>query len=241
MGKKGNVDCEHEGFDRRMREASFGADYTVTAGLIHDGGERWSFGELVAFSFGGLVEWYCRQLGTDLRTVAAIPEVAVLGAFFHRFKVVDEWFWAVDSVLERGVSALLPPSLPESKRDRFLQRVRALPDFATVETTLASLGEFQALRMPINVALDRSQCLLYTICKHEALPDGFQMDPRIERWAHSPIQIDFVQKGETLRPLGRDDLVSGIPDARVAALAGWITLFREVGAAFAPEVTFGVF
>lgn len=242
----GGVDCEAEGFDIKMREATFGDEYRIAVGHIHEGGERWSYEELVRFAFGGLVEWYCRKLGTDLAVVTAIPEMAVLGAFFHRFKIVDEYFWLLERCLTTarktgGLSlfSTVPTAIQQRALDRARQRGSA--ELKTIESTMADWDRFGGLRVPINIAIDRTQCLLFYICKHEKLPDGFVMDPRIAEWAHRPIEMDFVFGGKVVRPLEREDFRTGFPDARLAVAAGWITFFEEVGVAFAPEVTFGVF
>ena len=248
-GGGGKVNCEAEGMNVRMREAAFGEGYSVAVGPIHADGERWSFERLVEFSFRGIVEWYCKQRKTDLRIVRAIPELAVLGAFFHRFKVVDEAFWAVEARLGRAHEGRsFFAVLPEPMRTRVYTKQWAAapsPDVKKIQAVLAteaSRNAFLMLRLPINIALDRTQCLLYYVCKHEELPDGFRMDPRIERWARTPIAISLPDgRGKVQRLLDKEDLQSPSPQIALSAVAQWITVFETVAADLMPEVTFGVF
>jgi hypothetical protein len=64
---------------------------------------------------------------------------------------------------------------------------------------------FLAMDMPIEVAIDRAQCLLWYIIKHRGvLPDGFVMDARISgkaRTALANLPFDLKSIGSVLNAI----------------------------------------
>lgn len=83
-------------FTHEMRLASLGREYKnwkIIPSKLHEDGEMWSFDKLVLASNTGLVEWYCNKFGYSKEKYEKIcndKNVKILGAFYHRFKILAE-------------------------------------------------------------------------------------------------------------------------------------------------------
>jgi hypothetical protein len=84
----------------------------------------------------------------------------------------------------------------------------------------------------IEMATDRTQCIMYYIVKNGRLPPGFTMDPRIEKRAKTPINISEH----------KDELNTIAVPLRLEKTIGWLEFQRSDAAEMAePIVNFGVF
>lgn len=89
-----NLDSTY--FTHEMRLASLGREYKnwkILPSKLHENGEIMSFEELVLASNTGLVEWYCNKFGYSKEKYEKIcndENVKILGAFYHRFKILVE-------------------------------------------------------------------------------------------------------------------------------------------------------
>jgi hypothetical protein len=201
----GALNCDKEGFNVHMREATMGRNYR-NAIVDHTNSEQWPFEQLVDISTRGLVGWYCKQANLTVAECAIItgmPEVQILGAFFHRYKVFIEHIDKAKKALKQGLAGIL--FFPK-KRDQFILRavqsgknddIKLVNDLLTVEQYLPGgekYEDFLTADLPIENAIERVQCLLWVIVKNKKLPDGFVMDKRIEARAKTPI---ILMKGRT--------------------------------------------
>lgn len=246
--KGGAIDCEAEGFTLAIREATFGRDYP-DAIVSHEDSETWTFEALVDISTRGLVGWYCKQAGLtseECKAITSMPEVQILGAFFHRYKVFSEHIATTKGVLRRG---LMPPA----KRDWLYTKLSKHPDSTRsdamkfVESYVLGNArhlEFQTVDVPIEQAIDRAQCLLWVIVKNKRLPDGFKMDPRIEERARNPILLKPISVGPVPSwPV--PDLIRGV---EVSPVLGIMTIANVIAKAETenrelrePPLTLGVY
>lgn len=204
------INCEAEGFSYDMRVASLGREYKNPVGHIHSDGERWTFEDLVFFTMNGrIIDWYIQQLkyqgiiftAEDIQRIKTNPDLQVLGAFFHRYKIVAEKIAVLRRNVAKGISAFFTRYSAYTGKNSYGKLLadkntfarplptavlESLPIFVrhvSVNTTISDL--------PIEMAIDRAQCLMFYIVKQKGMsPPGFQMDPRIERRAKAPILID---------------------------------------------------
>jgi hypothetical protein len=92
--KEKNLFQDQEKFTIEMRNASFGIEYSnwkISPGLLHDYGETWTYDQLVLASNTGLVWWYCKKLSKDAyEEICKNYPIQLLGAFFHRVKIILE-------------------------------------------------------------------------------------------------------------------------------------------------------
>ena len=195
--KGGGINCEAEGFTMNIREATFGQAYPHAI-VSHDDSEKWTYDELVDISTRGLVGWYCKQAKLtpeECNTVTSLQEVQELGAFFHRYKVFSEH-------ISKAKRKLLPNKIFQSEESKAtkIRKLTEKPDFGMNKEILRCLEiiepflkgnpkyeEFLTADIPIEMAIDRVQCLLWVIVKNKGLPEGFVMDERISKRAREPI------------------------------------------------------
>ena len=91
-----NFNLDNTCFTQEMRLASLGKEYKnwkILPFKLHDSGETWSYEQLVLTSNTGLVEWYCNKLDLtkeDFIKVCNNENVKILGAFYHRMKIILE-------------------------------------------------------------------------------------------------------------------------------------------------------
>ncbi len=89
-----NLDATY--FTHEMRLASLGREYKnwkILPSKLHENGEMWTFEELIIASNTGLVEWYCNKLNyskEQYENICKDENVKLLGAFYHRFKILVE-------------------------------------------------------------------------------------------------------------------------------------------------------
>jgi len=176
-----------------MREATLG--YSYNTGTIHADGESWTFDHAAVMSNQGMVDWYCKRVGLtreEADRVKALTVVQELGAFFLRYKVVAERFAkARYYVLQdsESFSRFSPKALAKIKD--YLKDGEKHDMFLTLD-------------FPIEIAIDRAQCLLWYIVNHKGnVPDGFVMDERVSKKARTPIadltDIDMFVIGSFLK------------------------------------------
>lgn len=246
------VNCEAEGFNNSMKQASLGSQYRERVGHIHLDAERWSFDALVEFTLEGrMVDWYIQQLrgsgivftDEDIAKIKNKPELRILGAFFHRYKVVAERLAVARANLNGGVSSfLIAERFKEWKGKNSYQKLlnsaqKLAPPLRKKLEELAKFlkenKDFEAYDLPIEFAIDRAQCLMFYIVKHKGeLPPGFIMDPRIEERAQTPVEI---MNGES-------DLKSPLVPNKVDSTIAWLSFAKaEHDVLREPLVTFGVF
>lgn len=237
--KGGRIDCEAEGFNQSIREATLGREYPGAV-VDHDRGETWSYEDLVDISTRGMVGWYCKQAGLtkeEASTVLSMSEVQSLGAFFHRYKVFSEQIGIGKRYLRNVTSEELDTLTTKfSKRSDATAVLvnKAIPIIQNYRTT--NYQDFLTADFPIEQAIDRTQCLLWYIVKNKKLPEGFTMDERIETRAKTPIQLSYNEGwsfSASLHPF---------PLHKVLALYNLIELVNKDNKELSePPVTFGVF
>jgi hypothetical protein len=94
--------------------------------------------------------------------------------------------------------------------------------------------EFRSLDIPIEIAIDRVQCLLWVIIKNKGLPEGCVMDKRISKTAHEPIIL-----GETFT---FSEAINGNPHHAVTQLGHMIErVLLDNAELTESELTFGVY
>ena len=245
--KGGALDCTAEGFNANTRMASLGHNYP-NAIVSHANSEQWPFEKLVDISTRGLVGWYCKKAklsAEECATVTNMPEVQILGAFFHRYKVLIEHIHTARRALRKGWSAIL---MIPGKKDKIIVRLydskkvedlNLLTDLITIEEYFygtKKYKDFFTVELPLESAVEKAQCLLWVIVKNKKLPPGFVMDKRIEIRAKTPI---ILMKGQTnfVDDLGSLRMQYAIPQiAKLIQIAEADKLELEN-----PEVTFGVY
>jgi len=243
----GALNCEAQGFTQNIREATFGRAYP-NAIVSHKDSEQWSYDKLVDISTRGLVGWYCKQAKLtqeECLAVTSLQEVQELGAFFHRYKVFSEH-------IPKAKRKLLPNQLfkSEGSKAAIISKATVNPNFGMNKELIRCLEiiepflkgnpryeEFRTVDIPIEMAIDRVQCLLWVIVKNKGLPEGFVMDERISKRAHEPIILGS--------PFDFDAALSMAPSMPVHAL---IQLGHMIERALVdnaelstPEVTFGLY
>ena len=190
----GNLDCEKEGFTREMREAGFGVGYGIQTGIIHGDGETWTYDRLKDFSYRGMVKWWSDKLGNsedDYRQLEVNETLAILGAFYHRYKIVAEQYNKANANLQAGLKRFIPSASSASYKE---PPARLAPQ---IKSLLPRLDAYATSEVPIYLhmeqAIDRAQCIMFYIVKHKGkLPPGFEMDPRIEARAREEIRINKI-------------------------------------------------
>lgn len=239
----GDLNCDAEGFNKNIREASLGANY-YNALVSHSNSEKWPYEKLVDISTRGLVNWYCKRakLDTDqCSNVKNMDDVKILGAFFHRYKVYSEHIDRARDFLRNYKKMIF-------NFDKFLQRIakgeknsvnkndkKLYNDFIFVEPYLKGnkkYEDFLSMDLYIESAIDKVQCLLWVIVKKGELPDGFIMDERIKERALEPIKLTSQEK--FLEPF--------YPPEGFSAVAKLIkAVEKDNNELSIPPLTFGVF
>ena len=181
-----------------MREAGLGAGYGIQTGVIHGDGETWSYDRLKDFSYKGMVKWWSDKLGNTDAEYAALKSnetLAILGAFYHRYKVVAEQYNKANANLQAGLKRFIPSpqalSGPTSYRQANFKMAPAAKSLLPKLDTYATSDV--PIYLPMEQAIDRVQCIMFYIVKHKGtLPTGFVMDPRIETRAKQEIRINTM-------------------------------------------------
>ena len=175
-----------------MRNAGFGAAYGIQTGVIHGDGERWSYDRLKEFSYRGIVKWWSDKLGhteEEYKQLEGNETLAILGAFYHRYKIVAEQYNKAHANLQAGLKRFIPSASSASYKEqppKLAPKAKLLVDkldaYATSEIPIY---------LPMEQAIDRAQCIMFYIVKHKGkLPPRFEMDPRIETRAREEVRIN---------------------------------------------------
>jgi hypothetical protein len=185
----GVINCEQEGFDENMRQASLGKDYPNSI-VNHYSGEKDTYEDLVKISTNGLVDWYCKkaELAEDESTyVKNLEEVQILGAFFHRYKVFLEHIGKYIKLLQDGKKEELIKICQEYiEKVSQKYKLQIKKQFETIKYEIDNLITYY---LTIETLIERVQCLLWKITKNKKLPDDFIMDIRITELARKSIEI----------------------------------------------------
>jgi len=245
--KGGALDCTAEGFNANTRTASMGFNYP-DAIVSHANSEQWPFERLVDISTRGLVGWYCKKAKLspeECATVTSMPEVQILGAFFHRYKVFIEHIHTARQALRKGWPAIL---MIPGKKDQLIVRLyqskkdsdqKLFMDLFTMQEYFygtKKYDDFFTAELPLESAVEKVQCLLWVIVKNKKLPPGFVMDKRIEIRAKTPI---ILMDGQT--NFG-DDLSSRRFNYSIPQIVKLISIVEtDKIELMNPEVTFGVY
>lgn len=247
----GGLNCNAEGFTDEIAEATSGAAYR-NAIVNHNNSEKWPYEQLVDISTRGLVGWYCKKAGLtpeECSRITSMPEVQILGAFFHRYKVFSEHIGKTKTKL--SINGLFGS---QKKCDGLLNKIalglaagkhpahfEALSEnFAWVNGCFSGTPfhvDFMRACALIEKTIDKVQCLLWVIVKNKGLPQGFVMDARIKKFAETPIILgkndfpDIVGFGVPVQP------------APAILLMGPLikTVFEHQEILEKPPVTFGVY
>jgi hypothetical protein len=149
--------------------------------------------------------------------------LSILGVFYHRFKIVAERYADAIKNYNAGIYGFLQgeldsgkygatPETIETYKDassyaRFMKDEEHFPDKAMRDAfeklALYDTVAIQAVDLPIETAIDRSQCALFTIVKTIKMPAGFVMDERVVKLANTPINLDSYgfKNGTPLRKM----------------------------------------
>ncbi len=252
----GVLDCKAFLNNDDLMAATYGEDYIAlkargkTTGELHSTGERKDFETLNEFSKYGIMEWYSRQLEKkpDLwEKVTDMNEVKTLGVFFHRFKIVLEKLQVMLNCLIMGNHFFTPdvgapfPAVAIDRIEKAFERNLSREEsrynypneikqmFSDILHETRDIEFIQKIIYKIEDAMNKVQCLMYQIMKDESLPDGFEMDERIERLAIT--QINVSEHTDAGRPPVH---------MRYDFCVGWLNFITEFEAAYGKvPLTFG--
>lgn len=175
----------------------------------------------------------------------------ILGAFYHRFKIVAERYSYAIRNLNQGIKGFFGPLLLQGKYGfdpatsditlyegpesytrfmddpNFTEKTRDV--FKKMAVFVAS--DIYSKDLPMEIAIDRAQCIMFAIVKKVALPKGFVMDDRITALASKPIIISQYHQ-----------LINGIGTIKLQATFHWLDYIEYLYIKLNdPPVTFGVF
>ncbi len=213
--KGGAVNCNEFLKNSNLVQASFGSNYpklspNLAVGRLHSVGERETFDRLAATSKFGLMDWYRRKIPgrteEEWDMLTDIHEVRILGAFFHRFKIVMERLDALRDKLNTPKTFFSDHEQVEKRMLQILGRLHKdklnTGEYDDQKTDLLNIlfkydpeltqqkkqeltNKIQIIENTLNIV----QCILYEIMRIGKLPEGFVMDPRIEEYARNEIII----------------------------------------------------
>jgi hypothetical protein len=116
--------------------------------------------------------------------------VQILGAFFHRYKVFSEHIGRTKGKLRRLTLDFVPKDFSDKLVARNTNMTRRYIKYLSlIKNVMQNSDMFQVADLPIEMTIDRVQCLLWVIVKNKGLPEGFVMDDRIEKRAKEPILL----------------------------------------------------
>jgi hypothetical protein len=166
---------EDKDFTLEMKRASLGTEYyewKVLPSELHESGESWTFEKLVLCSNTGLVHWYCNYFSyskTEYEKCIENSEICILGAFYHRMKIVMENIYRVIDFLEGkwyeycNISSVhklfAKPSIKESNPNLYniIERIVKLDKKELIENYLI-----------IETVLDLVQQKIFSISKNKS-------------------------------------------------------------------------
>ncbi len=193
--------------------------------------------------------------------LAALNENQVLkdlAVFYNRYKIVAEKTPRAKSLFNCGIRSIYTNIFPDGtfngpeSFDTLLKSVKQNGSSFTVNVyedkiklqpsiknsleILASFKDidFSAKDLPIEIAIDRAQCIIFYLVKHKGqLPPGFVMDERISKRAHQE-----VLKGTP------PNILTGSyfpPRAKLVGLQKWLSFLNEAYDELNdPPVSFGL-
>ncbi len=254
------LDCDKEGFTYEMRLAGLGNGYSVNAHSLHVDGEQWHHNKLITFSMNGIVKWWIDHLKfteqnpngiqfteVDLKKIKANKDLYLLGAFFHRYKILIEIFQDLTLTLNGGVKQF--SIFNKANNDEWIGRnsFKRYANFDNISNPSKHVAKIIATKIsnlieqfeenidfPIQSALDKAQCIMFYIVKNKGEnPPGFIMDPRIKKRALTPILINSGIKQNSS---------SNARKFTTTTIVEWLDFFiNENKELSTPPVTFGVF
>jgi hypothetical protein len=184
------LDCEAEGFNKKIREATVGKEY-LDAIVNHENGEMTTYDELVDISLRGMIKWYCEQAklsDEEYKKIINMDEIKILGAFYHRYKVIIEHY---NHTLD------LMKTLNNKNIDEYLKNIKL-----NQNNIINNINKFKSyikdgqnydiltqIDIPMQTIIEKVQCLLWIIVKYKKLPDNFTMDDRIKNRAYNIIDL----------------------------------------------------
>jgi hypothetical protein len=173
----------------------------------------------------------------------------ILGAFYHRYKIVIERFTAAMENVSGGVKGFFKDQLESGKYgykgdmtpyegtgsfetcstdENFPEEIRT--KFKVIAEMLKN--DIASKDFPIQIALDRTQCIMFLIVKKVKLPKCFMMDPRIERLAKTIVRIGW----------GRSSLEESLGAIKLDMTVGWLEFIQnKYDQLNDPPVTFNLF
>lgn len=240
------LNCAKEGFSDNMKQAALGHGYKKPVGMIHGDGELWSFEKLKEFTLDGrMVDWWITNqkfpyTKDELETLKTNEILAILGAFYHRYKVVAERYAQAKKNTEGGVKQFFPEIKNSLSGPNSYTKPEALRIHKTIREYFPKLQEYaknqKELDFFIQTALDRVQCVMFYIVKHKGeLPPGFTMDPRIEEKAREPISLTT----DDAHP--EDSLKINNPLRKIESTLKTLNIIKKENKELTPVVTFGIF
>jgi hypothetical protein len=208
--------CETFLMNPYLTEASAGREYNKLppdhgVGQLHYNGERLPFDKLAIISKFGIMDWYRRQIPgrteAEWDAITNITEVRILGAFFHRFKIVMERLNVLMLHLDKPSTEFFIDGSTMRSLARAFQKCKEtiLKDSNEYEEYKTKLQTFlftvddkhkalikSELSNKIHIiesTLNKVQCVLYETMKIGKLPNDFVMDPRIDSYSKMEIII----------------------------------------------------
>ena len=172
-----------------------------------------------------------------------------LGAFYHRYKIVLERFGEAIDNLNKGVKGFFQKDLESGKYgfngdmtpyegtdsyERFSTDEHFPETIRTSFKVLADMVKDDILSkdFPIQIAIDRTQCVMFLIVKKAAIPKCFVMDKRIASLAKSIVQIGW----------GRSSLVDSSGEPQLQMTVAWLRFIQQkYNQLIDPPVTFNLF
>ena len=168
---------DYSDFTLDMRLASLGCEYfnwKVSPTSLHEEGESWSWERLVSASNTGIIEWYCKKLGLLNQDYIKLSEnlnIKVLGAFYHRMKIILE-------NIEKIFGFFAGKKIYNLFDINILNKLLAKPKFKTSSPKeyelCIKIKEFESKQeeitnkyLNIEKATDLSQLTLFTIIKNK--------------------------------------------------------------------------
>lgn len=266
----GAINCRapEVGFTDDIVAATFGAAYR-NAIVSHLDSEQWTYERLVDISTRGMVRWYCEKVNLtpeQCTIITSMPEVQILGAFFHRYKVFCEHIRNAKTKLTKeklfgssnmGSFFLKMSKISKLKNTREFNaadksftwmcilspRDFSFEESANEESMRKESEKQESMHTDFNRAIaliektiDDVQCLLWVIVNNKGLPQGFIMDARIKKLAETPIILGPGNFPETIGYLSPIRTIQAV--TQIGNLIEAVFTHKDI--LIKPPVTFGV-
>lgn len=256
------ITCDKEdGFTTEMMIASGGRNYDV--GTIHEDGYSWTYEKRVNMAMNGIIQWYMNTLEkrklvepytpSERAALRENPILQILGAFFLRYKVIDEQLERYLRLFSKGVKNIYPTVSDEfvgqHSYGKFLDALNSsappvelkASQKNIIKQALMTLKRYEdanideSILILLNMIINRVHCLMFYIVKNKGMvPEGFVMDDRIRIRAERVLDDALYTYRSSTSGLG------SFRNLRV--LSNWIDLiFSDVLEFTKNPLTFGVF